>query len=38
MKRCQDTMSDYEEVNQKGVEMLMQFFMGKFPEGIKGLH
>ena len=38
MKRCQDIMPDYEEVNQKGVEMLIQFFSGKFPEGIKGLH
>ncbi|XP_070499905.1 glutathione S-transferase 1-1-like [Chironomus tepperi] len=38
MKRCQDIMPEYEEVNQKGVEMLVQFFSAKFPEGIKGLH
>lgn len=38
MKRCHDIMPEYEEVNQKGVDMLVQFFLGKFPEGIKGLH
>jgi hypothetical protein len=31
-------MPDFEEVNQKGVEMLVQFFMAKFPEGVKGFN
>lgn len=38
LKRCQSTMPDYKEVNEKGIEMMRQFFTAKHPDAFKNFH
>jgi hypothetical protein len=38
LKRCKATMPDYEEINGRGIEMMKQFYIEKFPNAFATLY